>query len=266
MNLADGIKALELDLPAGAEEKLAAYLALLVKWNKVYNLTAIRDPAEMVTHHLLDSLAVIPAIQKSATLSLNPRLRAPRSAMHCRPATRAGSMLPETPARPEMGEGSCPPPLSPCGREVGREGWAGRRQDNEAFTLADVGSGAGLPGLVLALARPDWSITSIETVDKKAAFQRQAKIELGLSNVSIHCGRVEDVNGTFAAVISRAFASLGDFVRLAGHLSPCLWAMKGGYPADEITALPAGWRVSASHPLKVPGLNAERHLLQLEKT
>ena len=210
MNLADGIKALELDLPAGAEEKLAAYLALLVKWNKVYNLTAIRDPAEMVTHHLLDSLAVIPAIQKSAL--------------------------------------------------------AGRRQDNEAFTLADVGSGAGLPGLVLALARPDWSITSIETVDKKAAFQRQAKIELGLSNVSIHCGRVEDVKGTFAAVISRAFASLGDFVRLAGHLSPCLWAMKGGYPADEITALPAGWRVSASHPLKVPGLNAERHLLQLEKT
>ncbi|MDP3032365.1 MAG: 16S rRNA (guanine(527)-N(7))-methyltransferase RsmG [Rhodocyclaceae bacterium] len=273
MNLADGINALELDLPAGAEEKLAAYLALLVKWNKVYNLTAIRDPAEMVTHHLLDSLAVIQAIQKSSTLSLNPRLRAPRSAMQCRPATRAGSMLPETPARPEMGEGSCPPPLSSCGRAVGREGLAGcnaphgvRRQANEAFTLADVGSGAGLPGLVLALARPDWSITCIETVDKKAAFQRQAKIELGLSNVSIHCGRVEYLKGTFSAVISRAFASLGDFVRLAGHLSPCLWAMKGGYPADEITALPAGWRVSASHPLKVPGMNAERHLLQLEKT
>ncbi len=247
MNLADGVKVLELDLPAGAEEKLAAYLALLVKWNKVYNLTAIRDPAEMVTHHLLDSLAVIPAIQKSATLALNPS--------------------------PELGEGSCPPPLSSCGRAVGREGLAEcnaphgvRRQDNEAFTLADVGSGAGLPGLVLALARPDWSITSIETVDKKAAFQRQAKIELGLSNVSIHCGRVEDVKGAFAAVISRAFASLGDFVRLAGHLSPCLWAMKGGYPADEITALPTGWRMSASHPLKVPGLNAERHLLQLEKT
>ena len=247
MNLADGINALELDLPAGAEEKLAAYLALLVKWNKVYNLTAIRDPAEMVTHHLLDSLAVMPVMQKSATLTLNPS--------------------------PGRGEGSCLPPLSPCGREVGREGLAGcnaphgvRRQDNEAFTLADVGSGAGLPGLVLALARPDWSITSIETVDKKAAFQRQVKIELGLSNVSIHCGRVEDVKETFAAVISRAFASLADFVRLAGHLSPCLWAMKGGYPADEVAALPAAWCVAANHALTVPGLNAERHLLQLEKT
>lgn len=210
MNLADGIKVLVLDLPAGAEEKLAAYLALLVKWNKVYNLTAIRKPEEMVTHHLLDSLAVMPAIQKSALVE--------------------------------------------------------RREGGEPYALADVGSGAGLPGLVLAIARPDWSITSIETVDKKAAFQRQVKIELGLSNVSIHCGRVEDVKETFAAVISRAFASLADFVRLAGHLSPCLWAMKGGYPADEVAALPAGWRVAANHALTVPGLNAERHLLLLEKT
>ena len=236
MNLADGIAALELDLPAGAAEKLAAYLALLVKWNRVYNLTAIRDPAEMVTHHLLDSLAVLPILQKSATLSLNPS--------------------------PEMGEGSCLPPLSPCGREVGREGLAERRE----FSLADIGSGAGLPGIVLAIARPAWSITSVETVDKKAAFQRQAKIELGLANVSIHCGRVEDVSATFAAIISRAFASLNDFVRLAGHLSPCLWAMKGAYPAAEIKALPAGWHMTASHVLEVPGLHAERHLLQLEKT
>ncbi|MDP1605312.1 MAG: 16S rRNA (guanine(527)-N(7))-methyltransferase RsmG [Rhodocyclaceae bacterium] len=205
MNLAEGLAALDLDLPAGAGEKLAAYLALLAKWNRTYNLTAIRDPEEMVTHHLLDSLAVLPFIQKSAL--------------------------------------------------------AGRQE----FNLADIGSGSGLPGLVLAIARPDWSITSIETVDKKAAFQRQAKIELGLTNVSIHCGRVEDVNATFAAVISRAFASLGDFVRLAGHLSSCLWAMKGAYPADEIAALPAGWRMSASHELHVPGLDAQRHLLQLEK-
>ncbi|MBA3033748.1 MAG: 16S rRNA (guanine(527)-N(7))-methyltransferase RsmG [Gammaproteobacteria bacterium] len=210
MTLSDGITELGLTLPAGAVEQLTAYLALLVKWNKVYNLTAIRDPEEMVTHHLLDSLVILEKLQKSALV--------------------------------------------------------GRRESGEAFTLADVGSGAGLPGLVLAIARPDWSITSIESVDKKAAFQRQVKIELGLANVSIHCGRVEDVNETFAAVISRAFASLGDFVRLAGHLSPCLWAMKGAYPADEITALPTGWRMSASHELKVPGLNAERHLLQLEKT
>lgn len=205
MRLAEGIAALGLELPAGAEEKLNAYLALLTKWNRTYNLTAIRDPDEMVTHHLLDSLAVLAFIQKSELVE--------------------------------------------------------RRE----FSLADVGSGAGLPGLILAIARPEWSITSIEAVDKKAAFQRQAKIELGLTNVSIHCGRVEDVKETFAGVISRAFASLSDFVRLAGHLSHCLWAMKGAYPADEVATLPAGWCVTARHELHVPGLAAQRHLLQLEK-
>ncbi|GAB1395125.1 16S rRNA (guanine(527)-N(7))-methyltransferase RsmG [Rhodocyclaceae bacterium] len=205
MNLRDGIAGLGLSLPAGAEEKLDAYLGLLAKWNKTFNLTAIRDPAEMVTHHLLDSLAVLPVLEKSAL---------------------AG------------------------------------RQD---YSLADVGSGAGLPGLVLAIARPDWQVTSVETVEKKAAFQRQAKIELGLANVSIHCGRVEGFAEVFDGVISRAFASLADFVSLAGHLSSTLWAMKGAYPADEIAALPDGWQVMASHPLVVPGLGAERHLLQLEK-
>jgi len=204
--LAEGIAALELALPAGAEEKLAGYLALLAKWNRTYNLTAIRDLDEMVTHHLLDSLAVLPVLEKSAV--------------------------------------------------------AGRREVN----LADVGSGAGLPGLVLAIARPDWRITSIETVEKKVAFQRQAKIELGLVNVNIHCDRVEDVAECFTDIISRAFASLADFVRLAGHLSSCLWAMKGVYPADEVAALPIGWRVTASHELSVPGLSAQRHLLQLERT
>jgi 16S rRNA (guanine527-N7)-methyltransferase len=204
MRLAEGIAALGVALPAGAEEKLVGYLALLVKWNKVYNLTAIRDPDEMVTHHLLDSLAVLPEIEKSA----------------------------------------------PAGRP---------------FALADVGSGAGLPGLMLAIAHPDWTIVSVEAVDKKAAFQRQAMIELGLANVSIHCRRVEDFEERFDAAISRAFASLADFVRMAGHLADTLWAMKGGYPAGEITALPSGWRVSAGHSLVVPGLDAERHLLQLEK-
>jgi 16S rRNA (guanine527-N7)-methyltransferase len=206
MNLSQGIAALGIELPAGAEERLAAYLALLVKWNKVYNLTAIRDPGEMVTHHLLDSLAVLPVMQKSAL--------------------------------------------------AGRQG----------FGLADVGSGAGLPGLVLAIARPDWTITSIETVEKKAAFQRQAKIELGLTNANVHCGRVEELSATFDATISRAFASLADFVLQAGHLSAVLWAMKGVYPSDEVVQLPPGWRVAASHELTVPGLAAQRHLLQLERT
>ncbi len=203
MNLQRGIAALDLSLPVGAEDKLSAYLGLLAKWNKTFNLTAIRDPAEMVTHHLLDSLAVLPVLEKSV---LAGRLR-----------------------------------------------------------LADVGSGAGLPGLVLAIARPDWQVSSVETVEKKAAFQRQAKIELELASVSIHCGRVEAFTEGFDGVISRAFASLADFVALAGHLSTTLWAMKGAYPADEIAALPEGWQVVASHPLVVPGLNAERHLLQLEK-
>lgn len=204
MKLAEGIAALGLALPSGSADKLAAYLALLAKWNKVYNLTSIRDPEEMITHHLLDSLAVLPILQKSAL--------------------------------------------------------AGRQ-----FALADVGSGAGLPGLVLAIACPDWKLTSVEAVEKKAAFQRQAKIELELANVSIHCGRVEALQEKFDAVISRAFASLAGFAEHAGHLSDCLWAMKGGYPADEIAALPAGWRVVASHELHVPGLVAERCLLQLER-
>ena len=204
MTLAEGIATLGVSLPGGAEDRLMAYVSLLAKWNKTYNLTAIRDPAEMVTHHLLDALAVLPHLEKSA----------------------------------------------PAGR---------------GFRFADIGSGAGLPGLVLAMARPDWSITSVEAVDKKAAFQRQATIELALANVRVHCGRVEALSGNFDGVISRAFASLADFVGLAGHLSACLWAMKGSYPADEIAALPADWKVTASHRLEVPGLAAERHLLQLEK-
>lgn len=204
MKLGDGVAALGIELPAGAEGKLAAYLELLTKWNKVYNLTAIRAPEEMVTHHLLDALAVLPAIQKSVP--------------------------------------------------------AGRR-----FALADVGSGAGLPGFVLAIARPDWSIDSVEASEKKAAFQRQAKIELGLANVSIHCARIEGFNGMFDAVISRALTSLADFTSLAGHLSNRLWAMKGAYPADEIAALPAGWHLAAHHELRVPGLPAARCLLQLER-
>lgn len=204
MTLTEGIAALGLTLPADAEQKLSAYLALLAKWNKTYNLTAIRDPQDMVTHHLLDSLAIMPVLQKS----------------------------------------------TPAGRQ---------------FALADIGSGGGLPGMVLAIVQPEWSVVLVESVEKKSAFQRQVKIELGLVNVSIHCGRVEDFKEKFDAAISRAFASLEDFVRLAGHLANCLWAMKGEYPAEEIAALPVGWHLHECHELCVPGLAARRHLLQLEK-
>jgi len=204
--LQDGLAAMGLDLSREKQDKLLAFMALLTKWNRTYNLTAIRDENQMLTHHLLDSLSILPAIGKSA------------------PATRR---------------------------------WA------------DVGSGAGLPGIPLAIACPDLEISSIETVEKKATFQRQARIELGLGNFSVTNSRVEDIPpGGFDIVISRAFADLADFVRLAGHLlnsSGCLLAMKGILPEDEIKRLPAGWTLREALPLRVPGLDAQRHLLVIEK-
>jgi 16S rRNA (guanine527-N7)-methyltransferase len=130
-------------------------------------------------------------------------------------------------------------------------------------SLADVGSGAGLPGLPLAICRPDLQLSSIEANHKKATFQQQAKIELNLINVSIYSRRVEDCTGSFDAVISRAFSSLGDFVRSAGHLGQRLFAMKGAYPDAEVAALPTDWQVLDAISLQVPGLQAERHLIVL---
>ncbi len=201
--LSAGIAALAPDLPPMATEKLLTYLALLAKWNRTYNLTAIRDEDEMVTHHLLDSLAVLPYL-------------------------------------------------------------------GDIVSIADVGSGAGLPGLVLAIARPELKVFSVEASQKKAAFQQQAKIELGLVNASIVCGRAERPNQvpTVGAAISRAFSDLAEFVRVAGHLvgeGGRLLAMKGVFPAAEISALPAGWRVAAANALIVPGLGAQRHLIVLER-
>lgn len=194
MTLQQGIAALGLTLPAGSAERLAAYLGLLAKWNRVYNLTAVRRESEMVTHHLLDSLAVLPHL-------------------------------------------------------------------GDVRTLADVGSGAGLPGIPLAIADPDLQVTSIESNEKKATFQQQAKIELALPNLQVRRSRAEEVAGGFDAVISRAFAELAEFVRVAGALAPRLYAMKGLYPQDEIARLPAGWQVIDAKKLVVPGLAAARHLI-----
>jgi 16S rRNA (guanine527-N7)-methyltransferase len=185
-----------------AVDKLLAYQALMIKWNRTYNLTAIRDPEEMLVHHLLDSLVVAP-------------------------------LLPHGPLR-----------------------------------LADVGSGGGLPGIPLAIARPEIQVTLIETSSKKSAFQQQVKIELGLSNVSVYSGRVEGYKdkGSFDAVISRAFAELRDFVTWSGDLAKPegrLYAMKGIYPEAEVAALPTGWTVLDSQPLLVAGLDAQRHLLTI---
>lgn len=205
--LADGIAALGLALPQETVNRLLAFGELLLKWNKVYNLTAIRGPQELITHHLLDSLAVLP---------------------HLTTVNR----------------------------------------------LADIGSGGGLPGVVLAIVRPGLVVSSIETVGKKASFQQQAKIELGLGNFTVLNKRVEQVQpdalpgGAAEGVISRAFSSLADFVSLSGHLvteGGALYAMKGVNPADEIAALPAGWAVTETHALVVPRLGAERHLLVIRR-
>lgn len=200
--LAAGLEALGLAVSKADRARLIAYAELLLKWNKVYNLTAIRDPAEVITLHLLDSLAVLPHLA------------------------------------------------------------AVRR-------LADVGSGGGLPGIPLAILRPELEVLSIEPVQKKSSFQLQAKIELGLPNFNPRCARVEDVVAEpgMDAVISRAFAELADFVRGSAHLlapGGRLFAMKGAYPEDEVARLPAGWRVERSIELAVPGLEARRHLLILQ--
>lgn len=225
-----GLAALGLDLPAKMQTSLLAYVALLKKWNRTYNLTAIREESEMLTQHLLDSLSVLPALQESALAGRRSGIDGPRRGI-------------------------------PVTQSEGRQS-PGRR-------WADVGSGAGLPGIPLAIARPDIEMTLIEAVEKKSAFQRQAKIELGLPNITVLNARVEDVpGGTFDAVVSRAFAELASFVDLAGHLLAAggrLYAMKGLVPEDEINRLPLGWRMLDCIRLSVPGLDAERHLIVLEK-
>lgn len=198
-----GLQALGLALPDAAIEKLLAYVDLLVKWNRTYNLTAIRDGDEMVTQHLLDSLSILPYLE-----GLN--------------------------------------------------------------RLADVGSGAGLPGIPLAIARSELAVTLIDSVHKKSAFQRQAKIDLGLPNVSIYSGRIEDYeqHGCFDAVTARAFADVPALVRAAAPMLRSggrIYAMKGILPQDEIEALAAGWRLAAAPRLRVPGLDAQRHLLIIER-
>lgn len=203
------VGAKELGVPLSDEqlERLADYVALMVKWNAVYNLTAIRDPRQMVTHHILDSLAIVPHI-------------------------------------------------------AAREG----------CSILDVGSGGGLPGIVLAIALPDRNVTLNDIVQKKTAFQAQAKAELKLNNLSVVTGRVEnlrpgvEVPGKFDAIVSRAFAELADFVTLARHLLSergSIWAMKGVRPDAEIERLPAGARVVDVIRLQVPLLEAERHLVEV---
>ena len=200
--LEQGLAVMGVALPVPVREKLLAYVALLYKWNKTYSLTALREQEKAVSHHLLDSLSILPFVPN-------------------------GSLL-------------------------------------------DVGSGGGMPGIPLAIVRPEQRVTLLDSNSKKSAFLQQAAIELGLSNISVHGGRVEQYHPAvgFAAITSRAFAELGDFVGLTRHLlaPEGVWlAMKGVWPHDEISRLPADVRVEAVHALPVPGVDGERHLVVMRR-
>jgi 16S rRNA (guanine527-N7)-methyltransferase len=201
-----GLRALRLDLSDQQVLQLLDYLGLIEKWTKVYNLTAVRDPAEMVTHHLLDSLAVIVPLRQH---------------------------------------------LQKAGLERGSR-------------LLDVGSGAGLPGVVIAICCPEVMVTCVDTVAKKAAFIKQAALALKLPNLAGLHARVETIVQPFDVICSRAFASLADFTQWSARaLAPqgAWMAMKGKHPADELAALPPGVEVFHVEHLKVPGLDADRCIL-----
>lgn len=196
-----GLSALGVALDATAIRRLLDYVELLERWNAAYNLTAVRDPAEMVTRHLVDSLAIVPYVSGA--------------------------------------------------------------------TLADLGSGAGLPGIPLAIAAPDRATLLVDSNGKKARFLREAVRRLELKHVRVAESRVEDVRGTFECITARAFASLADMLGWGGHLlaPDGVWlAMKGRVDAGELDAVPAGFRVEKIVALNVPGLDAERHLVILKRS
>lgn len=204
--LAAGAQALGVALSPPQQDQLLSYLALIQKWNQVYNLTAVRDPQEMLSHHLLDSLAVIPPLRR------------------------------HTAGRP--------------------------------LRLLDVGSGAGLPGVVVAICCPELTVDCVDTVGKKAAFIQQVALTLKLPHLRGLHERVERLPGPYDVILSRAFASLADFVSGSGAAlgEGGVWlAMKGKHPAEEIAALPPAVTVFHVEPLHVPGLDAERCLLTLKK-
>jgi len=200
--LVRGVAQLGIEANPQAQQKMLAYLALLQKWNKVYSLTAVHQVEQMVSHHLLDSLAVLPYL------------------------------------------------------------WPGR--------WLDVGCGPGLPGVVLALMRPDWTFTLLDSNSKKTSFVQQAIIELGLQNVSVCCARVEgwQPQDKFDGIISRAFAETAEFVGLTRHLlaQGGRWVAMKGVPEQELTRLPKDVMVERNIPLLVPNLEAARCLVILRAT
>jgi len=200
--LEKALKHLDIDLLPQQIEQLLAYHQLLLKWNRAYNLTAVRDPLEMISRHLIDSLSILP--------------------------------------------------------------WVG------AGRLLDVGSGPGLPGIPLAICRPDLNVTTLDSNGKKTRFQQQVRIELGLQNLTVINGRVEQVDtDPFDMVVSRAFASIADMLTLSGHLAAptgVFLAMKGQYPEAELEQIPTGFALQQVHRLNLPDTDGERHLLILGRT
>jgi 16S rRNA (guanine527-N7)-methyltransferase len=207
--LAEGISALGLSLGEEEQKQLLDYMALIQKWNKVYNLTALRDPQEILTHHLLDSLSAIgPLMQQTRSL-------------------------------------------------------------DGAFSFLDVGSGGGLPGVVIAICCPEVNVICVDAVSKKAAFVQQVAASLKLGNLKGIHARVETLSGPFDVIGSRAFASLPDFVNWSsGALADGgVWmAMKGKLPEEEMSALPPMVQVFHVEQLLVPGLNAERCMVWMKKS
>jgi 16S rRNA (guanine527-N7)-methyltransferase len=204
-DLAQGALELGVELSPQQQEQLLAYLALLIKWNKAYNLTAVRDPDEMVSRHLLDSLSVVPFVVEAG------------------------------------------------------DKWL------------DVGSGGGMPGVPLAILFPERQFTLLDSNGKKTRFLTQVKLELKLTNLHVIHSRVEEFTPSipFSGICSRAFSSLEDFSNWTRHLGDAnsQWlAMKGIHPDDELQALPADFRLSSSHVLKVPGCQGQRHLLILRRS
>jgi 16S rRNA (guanine527-N7)-methyltransferase len=230
--LTAGLAKLGLDLSDAQVDRLLDYLALLQKWNKVYNLTAVRNPAEMLTHHLLDSLAAM------------------------------GPLLRQTGGKPGFVAGPPQGETAPVGGSDLRSGGA---WGPHHIRLLDVGSGGGLPGVVIAIACPEIDVSCVDTVAKKAAFIQQAAATLRLPNLHGVHARVESLKAEegagFDVVCSRAFASLVDFTSWSREaLNPgAVWmAMKGKHPVEELAALPADVAVFHVEQLQVPGLDAER--------
>ncbi|SFN02511.1 16S rRNA (guanine(527)-N(7))-methyltransferase RsmG [Dokdonella immobilis] len=199
--LRSGLTALNLTLGDAVVEQLLDYVDLLLRWNTAYNLTAVRDAGEMVTRHLLDSLAILPYV--------------------------------------------------------------------EGRSLADLGTGAGLPGIPLALARPELEVCLVDSNGKKARFLREAVRQLHLAHARIVEARAESASGRYDCVTARAFATLADMLGWGGHLlaDDGRWlALKGRFPQDELDNLPSGFVVEAVHRLAVPGLDAERHLVIIKRS